>query len=290
MAQLLADDGTEGDNFGAAVSISQDASTIVVGAYYDDVTANTIDSGSAYLFRYTNSSTTGEWTLVRKLVATDPNINDFWGTSVAIENDVVVVGANGDNNNTGAVYVVDTGYSLTPTADPTLLQPTTERPIEEKSNTKSDNSSLTIAAGVVTGVVIAVLLYGVFKYRHYKKEVLGRQQAMGTGEPTAPTSFSTSSGNNASATHSDSETPVIVDAVVVLSHPTQPVMDRTVMARAYLDPATIISATPAVRNETADVLIEPKNSTTHRKMELPLYKDQVFDASHGPSGMRSSDS
>jgi hypothetical protein len=50
VAQLLAVDGAAGDQFGTSVSISKDASTIVVGADYKDYDSTITDSGAAYLF------------------------------------------------------------------------------------------------------------------------------------------------------------------------------------------------------------------------------------------------
>jgi hypothetical protein len=135
MTQLLASDGAADDWFGRSVSISKDASTIVVGAYYVNFNSNITDSGAAYMFRNINSTTTTttttstvEWTQMGKFVAADRNTNDNLGSSIAMENNIVVVGAWGDDSDTGSVYVVDTGFaSSTPatTAPPTTAQPTT---------------------------------------------------------------------------------------------------------------------------------------------------------------------
>jgi hypothetical protein len=56
VAELRAADGAEGDNFGVSVSISKDASTIVVGADFYDYNSTIINSGAAYLFQRIDSN------------------------------------------------------------------------------------------------------------------------------------------------------------------------------------------------------------------------------------------
>jgi hypothetical protein len=121
MARLLAADGSAMNLFGYSVSISRDASTIVVGAIFGDFSANLTETGAAYLFHITNSTmtTTSEWTQVGKFMAPDREIGDGLGHSVAIENNIVVVGAGGDDSFTGSVYVLDTDLSPSPTTAPT---------------------------------------------------------------------------------------------------------------------------------------------------------------------------
>jgi hypothetical protein len=132
MTQLLAADGAEYDYFGTSVSITEDASTIVVGAHLVDLNSTIYNSGAVYMFRTINSTTTTvQWTQMGKFVAADPDTGDGLGSSIAVENNIVVVGADGDDSNTGSVYVVDTGFSssmpptTTPTAVPTTSPTTT---------------------------------------------------------------------------------------------------------------------------------------------------------------------
>lgn len=100
-AKLIATDAAANDQFGGSVAV--DGDTAIVGAYLDDVGANT-DQGSAYVF--VRSGTT--WTQQAKLTASDGAANDFFG-SVAISGDTVVVGAYVDdvvsNTNQGSAYV-----------------------------------------------------------------------------------------------------------------------------------------------------------------------------------------
>ncbi|MBS1796079.1 MAG: FG-GAP repeat protein, partial [Acidobacteria bacterium] len=100
--KLTASDGAVNDFFGWSVAVSGD--TAIVGAYADDVGANS-NQGSAYVF--TRSGTT--WSQQAQLTAADGAPGDQFGYSVAISGDTVVVGASGDtvgaNPAQGSAYV-----------------------------------------------------------------------------------------------------------------------------------------------------------------------------------------
>lgn len=98
--RLTASDGQDEDYFGQSVAI--DGDTIIVGAQFEDGAG--YNRGAAYVF--TRSGTT--WTEQQKLTASDPEDEDYFGVSVAIDGDTVVVGANledGAGTNRGAAYV-----------------------------------------------------------------------------------------------------------------------------------------------------------------------------------------
>jgi len=95
--KLTASDAANLDLFGVSTAISGD--TVVIGAYLDNAPAN--DSGSAYVFTRSGST----WTEQQKLTASDGTFSDFFGTSVAISSDTVVIGARGDNTESGSAYV-----------------------------------------------------------------------------------------------------------------------------------------------------------------------------------------
>ncbi len=101
-SRLTASDGAGNDFFGNAVAISGE--TVVVGASVDDIGANA-NQGSAYVF--VRNGTT--WSEQQKLTASDGTASDFFGQSVAISGETVVVGANADdigaNSNQGSAYV-----------------------------------------------------------------------------------------------------------------------------------------------------------------------------------------
>jgi len=98
--KLTASDGTNDDPFGLSVAVNGD--TIVIGARLDD--DNGSNSGSAYVFTRTGTV----WTLQGKLTASDGASEDRFGSSVAVNGDTIVIGANGDDdtaNESGSAYV-----------------------------------------------------------------------------------------------------------------------------------------------------------------------------------------
>jgi hypothetical protein len=101
-AELQANDGLAGDEFGYSVAISGD--TIVVGSWRSN--APTSNSGAAYVF--VRSGTT--WTQQRKLTASDGAADDEFGNAVAISGDRVAVGSHSADQpngggHAGAVYI-----------------------------------------------------------------------------------------------------------------------------------------------------------------------------------------
>ena len=103
VAKLTADDAASSAWFGS--SVAMDGATIVVGASYDDDGGS--NSGSAYVFQIPDGGATYEQ--VAKLTASDAMESAFFGHSVAIEGDTVVVGASYDGpTNSGSAYVFRT--------------------------------------------------------------------------------------------------------------------------------------------------------------------------------------
>jgi hypothetical protein len=101
-------DGSTDENFGSRLAIS--GTTIVGGLTSDD--DNGLLSGSAYLF----NATTG--VQIAKLLPSDGGaVQDYFGISVAIDGDLVIVGAYRDDDNgndSGSAYLFDatTGAEL----------------------------------------------------------------------------------------------------------------------------------------------------------------------------------
>jgi photosystem II stability/assembly factor-like uncharacterized protein len=91
--KLVASDRANGDYFGAKVAIDGDYA--VVSAYLESEDANGLNTltnaGSAYVFK--RNTTTGNWTQIKKLVASDRAASDRFGFSVDISGDNIVVGA-----------------------------------------------------------------------------------------------------------------------------------------------------------------------------------------------------
>ena len=100
--KLTASDASVGDTFGQAVAVDGDVA--VVGAPEDDDAGNS--SGSAYVFER-NAGGTNAWSQVIKLTASDAGEAHFFGRSVAVAGDVIVVGAWGWDSYSGAAYVFE---------------------------------------------------------------------------------------------------------------------------------------------------------------------------------------
>ncbi|WP_309381220.1 InlB B-repeat-containing protein [Cerasicoccus frondis] len=103
--KLTASDADALDEFGSSVSISGD--TAVVGAASNDDAGES--SGSAYVF----SRIDGVWHQKELLTASDAFPRDYFGSSVSISNNTVIVGAESEEgehtwiNNVGSAYIYD---------------------------------------------------------------------------------------------------------------------------------------------------------------------------------------
>lgn len=102
-AYLKASNTGAGDEFGQSVAISGD--TLVIGAGDEDSSATGVggnqadngaaDSGAVYVFVYES----GEWNQQAYIKASNTQSNDWFGSSVAILGDTLVVGAVGEDSN-----------------------------------------------------------------------------------------------------------------------------------------------------------------------------------------------
>jgi hypothetical protein len=110
---LKAANAGAGDNFGDKVAIS--GNTVVIGAKFEDGSATTIDgadddaaptAGAAYVYVY--NANTLAWEQQAYLKASNGEGGDRFGADVAIDGDIIVVGAeneDGAGGNSGAAYV-----------------------------------------------------------------------------------------------------------------------------------------------------------------------------------------
>jgi hypothetical protein len=106
--KLTAADGAANNYFGAAVGVAGDR--IVVGAWRNRNAS--VDTGSAYVFER-NAGGTNAWGQVQKFSATDGASGDQFGSAVAAAGDVIVIGAQydddlGDSSGSAYVYPVQT--------------------------------------------------------------------------------------------------------------------------------------------------------------------------------------
>jgi len=98
--KLMASDAQVYDWFGYSVAVSGD--TVVVGAPYE--ASGGFDAGAAYVFVRNGTA----WSQQAKLTASDAEAYDWFGYSVAVAGDTVVVGAYGEDDggtDAGAAYV-----------------------------------------------------------------------------------------------------------------------------------------------------------------------------------------
>jgi Ca2+-binding RTX toxin-like protein len=98
VAKLAASDSAGGDYFGYSVAISEDLA--IVGALYGD--GNVKDSGSAYVFKETSP---GVWEQVAKLIDPDGGQYNYFGNSVAIDGDTVIIGAKSSDSAKGSAWI-----------------------------------------------------------------------------------------------------------------------------------------------------------------------------------------
>jgi FG-GAP repeat len=98
--KITPDDGAPQDEFGRSIAI--DNGLIAVAALKDD--DNGSGSGSAYVFEAASGQQ------IAKLLPDDGAINDRFGSSIAISNGIVAVGAQSDDDhgtNSGSAYLFD---------------------------------------------------------------------------------------------------------------------------------------------------------------------------------------
>jgi hypothetical protein len=99
--KITASDGAASDFFGYSVAVG--SGRIVVGAYGDDIGANS-NQGSSYIFDLDGNQ-------LAKITASDGAASDFFGYSVAVGSNRIIVGAYGDdigaNADQGSSYIFD---------------------------------------------------------------------------------------------------------------------------------------------------------------------------------------
>jgi hypothetical protein len=100
---ITADDGADEDNFGYAVALCGD--TAAIGAYGDRDAG--FFTGSVYIFRHDGDG----WVFEQKILAPDAAQSDYFGVSVALSHDRLVVGAHSafpsDSNGKAHVFRFD---------------------------------------------------------------------------------------------------------------------------------------------------------------------------------------
>ncbi len=102
-AKLVAEDGSQGDNFGVGLAIVDDI--VVVGADHDDVPGGGEDQGSVYIFRQDPD----RWRQSAQLTGYDGHTDSYFGHAISLVDDQLTVGAwgqqVGSNTRQGAGYL-----------------------------------------------------------------------------------------------------------------------------------------------------------------------------------------
>lgn len=158
-ARLRPSDGSAGDWFGVSVAI--DGDTVAVGAYFG--AGSVSGSGAAYVFERPPSGWSGTITEVAKLRQTNGIAYGAFGSTVAIDGDVIVCGCldRGAGPLTGAAYVFTRpggGWSGTLTEDATLLESDVEDYDQYGDSVAIDGETVVVGAPAhsVGSVIVGV--------------------------------------------------------------------------------------------------------------------------------------
>jgi len=104
VAQLTASDARAYDQFGYSVTLS--GNRLVVGACGEDTAG--VKAGKVYAYEW--NATTSVYDEVTTITASDAQANDWFGSSVALSGNRLVVGASGEDTaglNAGKLYIFD---------------------------------------------------------------------------------------------------------------------------------------------------------------------------------------
>lgn len=97
--KLTASDAASADSFGRTVAIAPDMA--LVGASFHD--HNGSNSGAVFIYHYIQ----GSWIETQEILAPDGAVDDHFGGFLSRSDDRLVVGASGDDNYMGSVYVFE---------------------------------------------------------------------------------------------------------------------------------------------------------------------------------------
>lgn len=92
--KLVANDRTDGANLGFSVHIDGDYAIVGARSDSEGLTGQAVinQAGSAYIFKK-DAGGTDNWGLIKKLVASDRGVQDYFGNSVHLKGDYAIVGA-----------------------------------------------------------------------------------------------------------------------------------------------------------------------------------------------------
>lgn len=101
--KIVHNDRSEEDEFGSSVAISEEYAMVGVPEKKKIDDGDTIsNTGAVYVFKNDNGGD-GNWGFVQKLVSSEENSSDRFGSSLAISDNYAIIGADGE----GAAYVYE---------------------------------------------------------------------------------------------------------------------------------------------------------------------------------------
>jgi hypothetical protein len=98
--QIDSSDGAAGDSFGYSVTINDEGTFAFVGANNHNSA-----KGAVYVFKK-NHPNAGDWGEYQKIVSLDERINSYFGNSVSVHGNTLLIGSPNGGNFSGAVYEV----------------------------------------------------------------------------------------------------------------------------------------------------------------------------------------
>ena len=177
--KLTAADAAADNRFGNRVAI--DGNTVVVAAWKDN--DGSTDPGSVYVLRTSDGGAT--YDQVAKLTASDGAAGDWFGGSIAINGDTIVVGATGDDDGVGSAYVFAPEQ---PTEVPTASDGGDGKSGGESGKSGGDKGAVAVIAGAAAVVALLLLLVGAscFFYGRSKGSVAEPSGVNSRPEPSPP--------------------------------------------------------------------------------------------------------
>ena len=97
---LTASDGAGGDNFGVSVRINNENTFVFIGADNHDSV-----KGAVYIYKK-NHPSANSWGQYQKVVSLDQRINSYFGKSIGVNGNTLLIGSPNGGNFSGAVYEV----------------------------------------------------------------------------------------------------------------------------------------------------------------------------------------
>jgi len=157
---VTSDKSSPSSKYGNAVAYLDATSTLVVGAYKSSVSV--YEGGMVYLYSNTGSAS-GHFSLLQTIVGPSSSAAQF-GSSVTIEDNHLVIGAHGVNNNAGAALVY-TKYGSAPYAlEETIEGDFTNQYFGSFVRITGTGSYLAIASINITGSSAGVDIFKLYPY------------------------------------------------------------------------------------------------------------------------------